>query len=84
MIEQIAQNDIRHFGNRAPPFGAVVSGAGAPAVRSVYMDLSGDVAVSHPTPWHDGYGIQVVVDTVKVPVHLRVRRVISPSEPLNA
>ena len=30
------------------------------------------MAVSHPAPWHDGYGIQVVVDAVEVSVHLMV------------
>jgi hypothetical protein len=39
------------------------------------------VAVSHPASWDDGYGIQVVVDAVEVPVHLfvRQRKEISPT-----
>ena len=39
------------------------------------MDLSTDVAVPHPTPRYDGDGIQVVVYTVKVPIHLHKKSV---------
>jgi hypothetical protein len=38
------------------------------------MWISGDVAVSHPTSRDDGYGIQVVVDAVGIPVHLFIRQ----------
>lgn len=74
MVEHIAKNDIGHIENRAPVFGTIVPAARVPAVRSIDVDLSGDVAVSHTTSWYDGYGIQVVVDAVEVTVHLLVRQ----------
>lgn len=70
MVEQIAHKDVGHIVNGAPPFGAIVSAARVPAVRSIYVDLPSDVAVSQPASWNDGHGIQVVVDAVEVPAQL--------------
>jgi hypothetical protein len=79
MVEHIAHNDIGHIVNGAPFFGTIVSAARVPPAGSLYVDLSCDVAVSHPSPRYDRYGIQVVVYAVEVPVHLRKKQVISPT-----
>ena len=88
MIEHIAGKDIRHIVNRTPFFGTIVSRAQVTIVRSIYVDLPGDVAKSHPTPRNDGDGIQVVVDVVEVLIHLSIRttercRVIGQTRPLD-
>ena len=88
MIEHIAGKDVRHVGNRTPFFGAIVSGARVPVVRSIYVDLPSDVAKSHPAPRNDRDGIQVVVDAIEIPVHLSIRiiegwRVIGQTGPLD-
>ena len=72
MVEQIAQKNIRHRINRTPPLGVIVSAARIPAVRSSNMNLPTDVAIPHPAPRHDGYRIQIVVNTFEVPVYLSV------------
>ena len=86
MIEHIAGKDIRHVVNCTPVFGTIVSRARVPVVRSIYVDLPGGVAKSHPALWNDG--IQVVVDAVEVSVHLSIRakercRVIGQTGPLD-
>lgn len=71
MVEYVAKNNIRHGIDRAPFLGTIVPSARAPAVtRPIYMDLSSDVAVSHPTTRHDGDWVRAVIDTVEVAVHL--------------
>ena len=70
MIQNIAQKNVGHARNRAPIFSAIISAARVPVVRSIYVDLSSDVAVSHPAAGHDGDWVQIMVDTVEVPVHL--------------
>jgi hypothetical protein len=70
MVEQIAQNDIGHIRNRAPSLGAIASGARVPAVRPFDVNLSADVAITHPAPGHDGDRIRIVVYAFEVSVHL--------------
>ena len=53
MIEHIAGKDIRYVVNRTPFFGAIVSRARVPIVRSIYVDLPSDVAKSHPAHRND-------------------------------
>ena len=57
MVEHVTENDIGHIVNRAPVFGTIVPATRVPAVRSINVDLSSDVAVSHPTSRHDWDGI---------------------------
>lgn len=70
MVEQIAQNDIGHVGNRAPALGAIVPGARVPTVRPFNVNLSVDVAITQPAPGHDRDRIRIVVYALEVSVHL--------------
>lgn len=70
MVEQVAQKDIGHIGNRAPFIGAIVPAARAPLVRPFNVNLSPDVAIPHPAPGHNGDRVQIVVHAVEVSVHL--------------
>lgn len=70
MIEQIAQNDIGHVGNRAPALGAIVPGARVPTVRPFNVNLSVNVAITQPAPGHDRDRIRIVVYALEVSVHL--------------
>jgi hypothetical protein len=70
MIQQITQENVWNVRNRASLFCVIVSATRAPAVRSIYVDLSTDVAVSYPTPGHDGDWVPFVIDAVEVPVDL--------------
>jgi hypothetical protein len=74
MIQDIAHKNVWHARNRASILGIIISVAGVPAVGSIYVNLSSDVAVSHPTTRHDRNRVQIVVDTVEVPVDLYERR----------
>lgn len=70
MVLNIAHEDIRHVGYRAPFLGTIVSGARVPVIRSIDVDLPSDVAESQPAPRHDRYGIMDVGDAIEVPVQL--------------
>ena len=71
MIKHIAQENIGHIGNRAPLISVIAPTARAPAVRSINVNLSVDVAISHPESRHDGDWVQIVVHAIEVSVHLR-------------
>jgi len=73
MVEQIAQKDTGHICNRAPTIGTIVPGARSPAVRSINVNLSADVAITHPAPGHDGDRVRIVVYPLEVSVHLGVK-----------
>lgn len=70
MVKQIAQKDIGHVSNRAPFLGTVVPAARVPTAGSFDMNLSTDVAVSHPASRHDGDRVRIVVYAFEVSVHL--------------
>ena len=70
MVEQIAQNNIWHIGNRAPVLGAIVPGARVPAVGPIDVKLSADVAITQPASGHDGDRIRIVVYALEISVRL--------------
>ena len=70
MVKNVAHKNIWHFSNRAPTSGAVISAARVPGIRLFDVNLSSDVAVTHPASRHDRDRIRIVVNTFEVSVHL--------------